>query len=280
MKQFFKQGMFILMSLFFVSLSESAYAKKEDNIRVLLIGDSTTKGSAPNKVHPERAQLPEMITILTNAKLKTKQIETFRRCHGGETAESIFSLGRYKKEMTPYLDKGLDYIFIRYGINDWYHCKDIDKEFPANLTKLTKKLQKDFPNAQLILCTITPFLIDSESERMNAHIMHVAYQCGNLPVLDIYTPFRKEMQNHGNNAYWIRMANLEDIPAVYHEWIKPYTFTDTYKGKTHSTVIVDDNSLDPFFSYLPGWVNHHPNSAGYGIIANCIVNYLLTQLKE
>ncbi|MFR9543362.1 MAG: SGNH/GDSL hydrolase family protein [Rikenellaceae bacterium] len=252
------------------------------NLNVLLIGDSTTKGALPATVHPERQQLKDMITTWFNANSAGKKLTVYNCSKGGESAKTIVSEGRYEQEVTPYKDMNIDIIIVRYGINDWFKCKDIDKDFPTDLDNLWKMLKKDFPKAKFIAQTITPFLKDNENERMNEHIKAVARR-HKIAVNDIYTPFLKAMQKNGENNYWVRMAPLENFPTKYHEMLKPYIGTTVKRGKKVQIVQVDDNSLDYFFidpiKEFKGknweWVNHHPNSAGYSIVARETAEFLL-----
>ncbi len=252
------------------------------SINVLLIGDSTTKGALPATVHPERQQLKDMIATWFNATSQSIKINVHNCSRGGESAKTIISEGRYESEVLPYQNKDIDIIIVRYGINDWFKCKDIDRDFPRDLDRLWSRIERDFPNAQYIAQTITPFLKDGENERMNNHIKRVAEK-HNIAVNDIYTPFLKAMQSNGMNNYWVRMAPLRNFPEEYHELLKPYVGVTVNRGEKVETIQVDDNSLDALFmTPVPGfegdnweWVNHHPNSAGYAIVARETANFLL-----
>ncbi len=262
-----------LMLLLLVALCGVGSAK---NYRVLLIGDSTTVGAIPASCNPERAHLSTMMAAIFNGKSGENKIEVVYSAKGGETAASVVATGRYDQDIKPYSQEQIDVVIVRYGINDWYKCKDKDVEFPSDLNLLWDKLKNDFPNAQFVAQTITPFLPEGQDERMNNHIIEVAESRG-IVVNDIYTPFVKAQEINGKNDYWVRQKSLSSIDECYHEILKPYT----HKRKGgESVVLVDDNSLDPFFYQegKSGWVNHHPNTAGYTLVALESANFLLDLL--
>jgi lysophospholipase L1-like esterase len=52
---------------------------------------------------------------------------------------------------------GLDYIFIRYGINDLAKTKNFVEIFPKHFAELCERLRADHPGAELIPMTVIPF---------------------------------------------------------------------------------------------------------------------------
>lgn len=263
-----------------------AFGVEAKQINVLMIGDSTTHGATPKAIHPERPQLIGMTAAWYNAQSTTDSLVVYKSARGGETARSVIDTGRYEKEILPFKESDIDIIIVRYGINDWYKCDDIDMEFPADLATLWKQLKRDFPHATYIAQSITPFLKTEESVRMNNHIKRVAEE-QQILFNDIYTPFAKAMEQDGEYDYWVRLAPLDNFPAKYHKMLEPYTYKRNTREGTAYWVQVDDNSLDYLFMTPPPntdatakkkwlWVNHHPNTAGYSIIAKETANYLLS----
>ncbi|MFI3318493.1 MAG: SGNH/GDSL hydrolase family protein [Rikenellaceae bacterium] len=246
--------------------------------RVLLIGDSTTVGSIPALCHPERPHLSKVLETIFNGKSAEAKIEVLYSAKGGESAATVVATGRYDEEIRPLKDQGIDIIIVRYGINDWYKCKDKDMEFPRDLNLLWAKIEQDFPGAQLIAQTITPFLPEGEDVRMNNHIKAVAAK-RKIVVNDIYTPFVEAQRRDGVNSYWVRQRSLKDIDECYHEMLKPYTYK---RAKNQIMVLADDNSLDAllYVEGKSGWVNHHPNTAGYMLVARESAGFLLGLLSE
>lgn len=63
--------------------------------------------------------------------------------------------------------KDIDYIFVRYGINDFIKRKPLKENFTADMNNLISHLRFDFPKAKIILMTIIPFLDPSNSKKVN-----------------------------------------------------------------------------------------------------------------
>jgi len=277
MKQLTKDFKLILLLVFISTYTcISVKANTKDTLNVLLIGDSTTNQWTPRTIHPERLTLEQKISTIFNANSKTVKINTYNSSQGGETALSLFTSGRYRRDVKTYMNKNISYIFVRYGINDFYKCENVKKEFPVNLNNLIDSLKTDFPSSKIVLCTISPFIGKKSDHKINKYIKRIEKE-RNLLFLDVYTPFKKAMDRDGKHSYSVRMGELDDIPMEYHEWLKPYTYWLDWAKKNY--VILDDNSLDYIFDKTKGWYNAHPNSAGYSIIAKTTADYLLNLYK-
>ena len=217
-----------------------ASAAERDTLTVLLIGDSTTKGATPRRVKPDGIHLEEMIEQLAALEPSMPAVKVINSSRGGETALSVVESGRYEEEIAPLKDRKPDYIFVRYGINDWFKCKNLKKEFPENLKSLLRRIEGDFDGSRLVVMTIVPFMPFEECEVVNGLIKEVAEDMG-LPLFDIYTPYKEAVMKSGPNTYHVRRIDLEKVDKKYHEWLKPFTYDYTQKGRTRKVVLADDN---------------------------------------
>ena len=118
--------------------------------------------------------------------------------------------------------------------------------------------------------TVIPFSGDEVSKRMNDLIRQVAAK-EQLAVFDIYPAYSAELTK-GPNMLNYRRYPVGNVPQQFHTLVKPYVFGDR--------VEVMDNELDAILGHLPGWYSdHHPNLAGYNVIANETAKYLTPLLR-
>ena len=269
-----------LCIMFFLYLSNIITAQEKDTITVLLIGDSTTKGATPRRVKPNGIHLEETIEQLSALEPFMPTVRVINSSQGGETALAVVESGRYKKEIYPLRERRIDYIFVRYGIYDWFKCKNLKNEFPENLKSLLEKIKTDFPEANLIPMTIVPFMPFDECEQVNELITEVAQEM-NLTMFDIYTPYKKAVVESGPDTYHVRRIELNKVDKKYHGWLKPYTYDYKQKGKNMKVVLADDNSLDPILGKYKAWYyDRHPNLAGYHLIGYETVEFLKKKLNK
>src|SRR5207249_3076008 len=86
----------------------------------------------------------------------------------------------------------LDFVFLRFGLNDVRNLKDNFKtEYPANYKKLIARLRADHPKAEIVLETVIPYLGEETDRKINEQVRAVA-EAEKLPVLDQHTPFSAE----------------------------------------------------------------------------------------
>jgi lysophospholipase L1-like esterase len=165
----------------------------------------------------------------------------------------------------------LDFIFLRFGLNDVRHLKDFKTEFPANYKTLIARLRADHPKAEIVLETAIPYLGEEKDDAVNEQVRAIA-AAEKLPLLDQYTPYAAELKN-GPNMLSYRRLSLQEIPKKYHALIPP----DTIKG---DVVQVMDNLLDVHLAKVPDWFkDRHPNLAGYQVIGTQLANYLASRLR-
>ena len=186
----------------------------------------------------------------------------------GEYIRRLIDSGRYDRDAAKL--PGLDYIFIRYGLNNHARVENFTEEFPKHFHELIDRLRKDHPQALLIPMTVIPYANEENSKEINDLVRQVAEQ-ENLAVFDIYPRYAAELQ-HGPNMLNYRRYPLEKVPEKYHELVKPFV-----QGPS---VVVMDNELDAILGNLPDWYSdRHPNLAGYNVIADETAKYLAAIMR-
>jgi lysophospholipase L1-like esterase len=240
-----------------------------DPIRILLIGDSTTEGSIPRLTNPDGPHLEVMIRQLLAMEPGMPALKVHNLGQGGDTAFRLLDSGRYEKEISVF--EKADYIFVRYGINDWSKRQPVEQNFPNDLRAVIQRLKTDFENARIIPTTIIPYLNEEQSKIINRMIHEVSIQEG-LDVFDIYPLYAKHLLN-GPNSLNYRRYPVKDIPEKHRQWITPRVYDDK--------LVVMDNEYDAIFGDLPGWYSdRHPNLAGYNVIAVETAKYLIPLLRQ
>jgi len=265
--------LFALLCLFAVHL----HAEHDGKIQILLLGDSTTEAKIPKLLVPNEPQLEDVIRILLAAEGDLPPTNVINLGLSGEYIRRLIDTGRYDKEVAKL--PGIDYILIRYGLNDVVHVPEFDTAFPKSFHELLARLRQDHPGAVLIPMTVIPMGEDLQADgvkakRINDLVQQVAAE-EKLKVFDIYPRYATE-QAKGPNMLNYRRYPLAKIPEKYQEMVKPYVSP----GKD-PTVVVLDNRLDAHFGNLPGWYgDRHPNLAGYHVIADETAKYLAPLLRE
>ncbi|NDE97815.1 MAG: SGNH/GDSL hydrolase family protein [Verrucomicrobia bacterium] len=246
-------------------------AEHEGKVQILILGDSTAEGSIPRKLVKEGPHLEDVIRQLLAAEGDLPPCNVINIALSGEYIQRLMDSGRYEKLASKL--PGLDYIFVRYGLNDNARREDFANNFPKDFHGLLARLRADHPNAMLIPMTVIPFSDAATSERINALIRQVAEQ-EKLKLFDIYPRYAAELEK-GPNMLNYRRFPVAKIPEKYHEFVKPFT------SGTPPTVVVMDNRLDAHFGHLPGWFSdRHPNLAGYHVIGDETVKFLAPILRE
>lgn len=247
-----------------------AHAEQDGKIQVLLLGDSTTIGSICRKTDPTGPHLEDVIRLLLAAERDLPPVQVINQGRDGEYLHGLLTSGRYEKEIAPL--PGIDYVFIRYGLNDLARREEFDTNFPKDFHDLVAALRKDFPQAALIPTTIIPYMSAEKDEQINARIRQVAEE-EKLPLFDVYTRYAAELAQQGKNALNYRRYPLEKLPEAQRDWVKPFVL--------NGSVVVMDNRLDAHFRDLPGWFgDRHPNLAGYHVIGDETAKYLAKRMRE
>lgn len=243
-------------------------AEHEGRIQVLLLGDSTTEGSIPRLIKPQGPHLETVIEQLLAAEENLPPCHVINSSLSGEYIRRLIDSGRYDRDAASL--PGIDYIFIRYGLNDRARVENFTEAFPQHFHELIARLRKDHPQAVLIPMTVIPFANEEASREINDLVRQVAAK-ENLQVFDIYPRYAAELK-HGPNMLNYRRYSLEKVPPKYHELVQPFV-----QG---SSVVVMANELDAILGDLPGWYgDRHPNLAGYNVIADETADYLAELLR-
>ncbi|TWU17230.1 hypothetical protein Pla52o_54050 [Novipirellula galeiformis] len=246
-----------------------AHAEHEGKLQILLLGDSTTKGTTTRRLKPEGPHLEQVIEQLLAAEEDLPACHVINSSMGSESIRRLLDSGRYDRDASKL--PGLDYVFIRYGLNDRVLTENFAQDFPKHFAELCERLRRDHPGAELIPMTVIPFESAEVSEGINQLIRQAA-AAENLEVFDIYPRYAAEVRND-KNALQYRHYPLAKIPARYHELVKPFVHG--------ASVEVMDNELDSILGQLPGWYSErHPNLAGYNVIADETAKFLAKRLRK
>lgn len=248
---------------------DSARAEHEGKLQILLLGDSTTIGSVCRVTHRDGPHLEDVIRLLLATEKELPPTNVINQGRDGEFLHGLLTGGRYDRDIAKL--PGIDYVFIRYGLNDNSKREDFANNFPKDFRELIARLHKDFPQAKIFPTTIIPYLTPENDARINGLIKQVA-EYEKLPLFDVYTRYQAEL-THGANMLNYRRYALDKIPDQHREWVKPFV-----QG---NSVVVMDNRLDAHFRDLPGWFgDRHPNLAGYHVIGDETAKFLAKQIRE
>ena len=246
------------------AFSKATAGKKR--LQILLLGDSTTEASIPKKLAPDEPQIEDTVRILLAAQPDLPPADVYNEGLSGEYIRRLIDSGRYAKAVTQ--RPPMDYILIRYGINDRAKREDFKTNFPKDYRELLAKLRQDHPQAMLIPMTSIPYSSDNNHAEMNALVAQVAAE-EKLTLFDIAPRYLTELQK-GPNALNYRRFPLEKIPDELKPFATPYI-----QPGAKPTVVVLDNRLDGIFGHIPGWYgDRHPNLAGYNVIADETAKFL------
>ena len=215
--------------------------KKPATVRVLLLGDSTVIGSVCRELQPKADHLEDVVRKLLAAEADLPPVEVINRGVNGDMVSLLLARPqRYESDVVK--QAPLDFIFLRFGLNDVRHLKNFETEFPANYKTLIARLRADHPKAQIVLETVVPYLGAEMDTRVNEQVRAVA-AVEKLPLLDQYAPYAAELKN-GPNMLSYRRLPLQAIPRKYHALIPP----EAIKGEV---VMVMDNLLDVHLARVP-----------------------------
>ena len=244
-------------------------AEHDGKVQILLLGDSTTIGSVCRLTDPNGPHLEDVIRQLLAADQGLPPTNVINQGRDGEYIHGLLSGGRYDREIAGL--PGIDFVCIRYGLNDRGKRADFAQNFPKDFSGLIARLRKDFPEAKIIPMTIIPYMTAEADAEINQLIRQVA-EAEKLPMFDVYTRYEAELKR-GANMLNYRRYPLEKIPENHRNWVKPFV--------RHDAVTVMDNRLDAHFSQLPGWFSdRHPNLAGYHVIGDETAKYLAPLIRE
>jgi lysophospholipase L1-like esterase len=246
-----------------------AQAEHDGKLQILLLGDSTTEGSVPRRHVPQGPHLEDVIRLLLAEESDLPPTNVINLGLSGEYIQRLLDSGRYDQEV-PKLP-GLDYILIRYGINDHNRRENFAENFPKDYQALLDRLQADHPRARVIIMTIIPYGNPEMEARVNRLNAQVAETAG-LPLFDIHPRYAKELER-GPHMLNYRRFPLDKIPENRRSFVAPFVVNG-------NSVEVMDNRLDAHFADLPGWFgDRHPNLAGYHVIGDETAKYLAPRIR-
>lgn len=247
-----------------------ARAEHEGKVQILLLGDSTTEGSIPRRHAPQGPHLEDVIRELLAEEKDLPPTNVINLGLSGEYIQRLLESGRYDKVASKL--PGIDYVLIRYGLNDNARRENFVENFPKDYHDLLERLHRDHPQAERIVMTVIPYGSEEMSAKINKLNVDVATS-EKLPLFDIYPRYAEELKN-GPNMLNYRRYPLEKIPENRRSFVKPFVFGG-------NSVEVLDNRLDAHFGHLPGWYgDRHPNLAGYHVIGDETAKYLAPKIRE
>jgi len=237
-------------------------------VRILLLGDSTVIGSICRREAPKADHLEDVIRKLLAAEPDLPPTEVINQGRDGEFIQGLL-MGRYDKEIAKL--PRVDFVLIRYGLNDRGKRQDFAKSFPGDYKTLIRRLKEDHPGCQIILETAIPYLGEESDKQINDLIRGVA-ATEKLPLLDTHARYAAELK-HGANMLNYRRVKLDKVPARLQALLPD----GAVKG---ADVVILDNSLDAHFRDLPGWFgDRHPNLAGYHVIGDEAAKFLTKLIR-
>lgn len=267
LKQIFAFG--IAASLLLSSGLLSARAEHDGKVQILLLGDSTTEGSVPRRLLPQGPHLEDVIRELLAAEKDLPPTNVINLGLSGEFIRRLIDSGRYEKEAAKL--PGIDYVFIRYGLNDNAFRENLAENFPKDYHELIGRIKTDHPSATIIVMTVIPYGDEATSLRLN-QLNEAVAKAESVLLFDIYPRYANELKQ-GPNMLNYRRFPLSKIPENRREFVKPFT--------TSETVEVLDNRLDAHFGDLPGWYgDRHPNLAGYHVIGDETAKFLVPLMRQ
>ncbi len=268
----FRRGIFPVAALVALAAAGSlgrAADARGGKLRILLLGDSTAMGSVCRLIEPKADHLEDVIRKLLAAEPDLPPAEVLNQARDGEYIEGLLA-ARYDRDIAKLRD--LDFILIRYGINDSVRRKEFTHNFPADYHTLIKRLHADHPDAQIVLETTIPYLGEQRDRTINDLVRAVA-RAERLPVLDTHARYAAEMK-HGPDMLSYRRVALSAVPARYRSLLPP----GAVRG---DTVVVLDNRLDAHLRNVPGWFSdRHPNLAGYHVIGDEAAKFLARVIRQ
>ena len=265
--------LFLFIAALFATglVSDRAQAEHEGKVQILLLGDSTTEGSVPRRHVPKGPHLEDVIRELLAAEKDLPPTNVINLGLSGEFIRRLLDSGRYEKEASKL--PGIDYVLVRYGLNDNARRENFAENFPKDYHELIGRLKTDHPKATIIVMTVIPYGDEATSLRLN-QLNEAVAKAENLPLFDIYPRYAAELKQGPNMLNYRRFA-LDKIPENRREFVKPFVVPGGA-----STVEILDNRLDAHFGHLPGWFgDRHPNLAGYHVIGDETAKFLTPLMR-
>ena len=117
---------------------------KQATMRVLLLGDSSVIGTFGRDLYPKADHLEDVVRKLLAAEPDLPPVEVLNRGVNGDMVSLLLARPRrYESDVAK--QPPLDFIFLRYGLNDIRHVKDFKTEFPTSYKKLIARCARINP---------------------------------------------------------------------------------------------------------------------------------------
>jgi lysophospholipase L1-like esterase len=221
---------------------------------------------------PEGPHLEDVIRLLLAEEKDLPPTNVINLGLSGEYIRRLLDSGRYEKEASKL--PGIDYVLIRYGLNDNAYRENLEESFPKDYHELIERIKVDHPQATIIIMTVIPYGSEEMCLRLNKLNEQVA-KAEELTLFDIYPRYAEELKR-GPGMLNYRRFPLEKIPENRREFVKSFIVPGA-----SPTVEVLDNRLDAHFGHLPGWFgDRHPNLAGYHVIGDETARFLAPLIRE
>lgn len=273
MPQSFRMSARLIVAFCLVAIcSGVTLAEHDGKVQILLLGDSTTEGSVPRRLAPKGPHLEDVIRGLLAEEKDLPPTNVINLGLSGEFIRRLLDSGRYEKAVSKL--PGIDYVLIRYGLNDNAYRENLLENFPKDYHELIGRLKTDHPQATIIVTTVIPYGDEATSAKLNKLNEAVAKAEG-VPLFDLYPRYAEELKR-GPDMLNYRRFPLEKIPENRREFVKPFVLPGA-----KPTVEVLDNCLDAHFGQLPGWFgDRHPNLAGYHVIGDETAKFLVPLMRS
>ncbi len=251
--------------------ADLARAEHKGQVQILLLGDSTTEGSIPRRHVPQGPHLEDVIRELLAEENDLPPTNVINLGLSGEYIRRLLDSGRYDK--TTSMLPGIDFVLIRYGLNDNAYRENLDENFPKDYHELLGRLKTDHPQATMIVTTVIPYANEAVTTRLNDLNRAIAKSEGIL-LFDLYPRYAEELKR-GPHQLNYRRFPLDKIPENRRAFVKPFIAP----GEPAMVEILD-NRLDAHFAELPGWFgDRHPNLAGYHVIGDETAKFLAPLIR-
>ncbi|MSR59155.1 MAG: SGNH/GDSL hydrolase family protein, partial [Planctomycetaceae bacterium] len=116
------------------ALPRKAPAEHEGKLQILLLGDSTTIGSVCRVTDPKGPHLEDVIRSQLATEKDLPPTNVINQGRDGEYIHGLLADGRYEREIAKL--PGIDYVLIRYGLNDLGKREEFDTNFPKDFSEL------------------------------------------------------------------------------------------------------------------------------------------------
>lgn len=240
-------------------------------LQILLLGDSTTEAGIPKKFAPDEPQFEDNLRILLATEPGLPPADVHNEGVSGEFIRRLLDSGRYDKDVAT--KPKVDYIFIRYGLNDASKREKFAENFPKDFRELLGRLRQDHPGAEIVAMTAIPYSTVNNHGEINALIARIARE-EKLALFDIAPRYLAELEK-GPDMLNYRRYSLAKVPEALRPLATPYV-----QPGADPQIVVLDNRLDAFFGHLPGWFSdRHPTLAGYNVIASETAKFLAPLIR-